>query len=199
MVRNITVYEREAQKKTVFENVDVNTLADVKTLLDNKGINYSNMDFLEGVSKVRLMVDDTVLPSNIPYKGNTTNDLVILMTMKNQKISSGVYTRTDCYTYIKENGLSEEVKEVFGKHYTNVPTEDLIKFISEGEPVESPVNQDKDDYEKALDIVESLYNMGDLDHEEYSILSRVLARKSPDENKGFKRDEIEDMIDSLGI
>lgn len=193
MVRNITVYEREAQRKTVFENVDVNTLADVKTLLDNKGINYSNMDFLEGVSKVRLMVDDTVLPSNIPYKGNTTNDLVILMTMKNQKISSGVCSEDDNY---------ETLKKILDKHYPYASTEGLLNFfksISEGESVESPVNQDKDDYEKALDIVESLYNMGDLDHEEYSILSRVLARKSPDENKGFKRDEIEDMMDSLGL
>lgn len=200
MVRNITVYEKEAQRKTVFENVDVNTLADIKTLLDNKGINYYNMEFLEGVSKVRLMVDDSVLPNNIPYKGSVTNDLVILMTLKNEKISSGAQTRQDLYNFIKTNHLEEAIKEEFGKNFTNVSTLDLINFAADHACVEE--KPEKSLTEKAKEIIENLYNYGHVTEDEYKVLcDAILGAKEAqeDDSKGFSRSEIEEMIDSLNF
>lgn len=200
MVRNITVYEKEAQRKTVFENVDVNTLADIKTLLDNKGINYYNMEFLEGVSKVRLMVDDSVLPSNIPYKGSVTNDLVILMTLKNEKISSGAQTRQDLYDFIKTNHLEEAIKEEFGKNFTNVSTLDLINFAADHACVEE--KPEKSLTEKAKEIIENLYNYGHITEEEHKVLCDALhsvKEVQEDDSKGFSRDEINEMIDSFNF
>lgn len=203
MVRNITVYEKEAQRKTVFENVDVNTLADIKTLLDNKGINYYNMEFLEGVSKVRLMVDDSVLPSNIPYKGSVTNDLVILMTLKNEKISSGAQTRQDLYDFIKTNHLEDAIKEKFGKNFTNVSTLDLINFAADHACVKE--EPEKSLIERAKEVVEDLYNYGHITEDEYKVLSGALINenahldKQEDDSKGFSRDEINEMISSLNF
>ena len=200
MVRNITVYEKEAQKKTVFENVDVNTLADIKTLLDNKHINYYNMEFLEGVSKVRLMVDDSVLPSNIPYKGSVTNDLVILMTLKNEKISSGAQTRQDLYDFIKSNHLEEAIKEEFGKNFTNVSTLDLINFAADHACVKE--EPEKSLTEKAKEIIEDLYNYGHVTEDEYKVLCDALLsvkEVQEDDSKGFSRSEINEMIDSLNF
>lgn len=200
MVRNITVYEKEAQKKTVFENVDVNTLADIKTLLDNKGINYYNMEFLEGVSKVRLMVDDSVLPSNIPYKGSVTNDLVILMTLKNEKISSGAQTRQELYDFIKSNHLEDAIKEKFGKNFTNVSTLDLINFAADHACVEE--KPEKSLTEKAKEIIEDLYNYGHVTEDEYKVLCDALhgvKEVQEDDSKGFSRDEINEMIDSFNF
>lgn len=38
--------------------------------------------------------------------------------------------RTECYSFIKENGLSEWIKSISGKNYTNMPTTALLDFIA---------------------------------------------------------------------
>lgn len=42
-------------------------------------------------------------------------------------------TRSECYNFIKVNNLSDEVKTKFGRHYTNVSTDNLIKFVESKE------------------------------------------------------------------
>lgn len=38
--------------------------------------------------------------------------------------------RTECYSFIKENGLSEWIKSESGKNYTNMSTTALLDFIA---------------------------------------------------------------------
>lgn len=39
-------------------------------------------------------------------------------------------TRKECYDFIKKHNLSDEVKNKFGRHYTNVTTENLLNYVA---------------------------------------------------------------------
>lgn len=130
MSRQVTVYEASKNGKiTVLENVEANTLGELKSLMRAKDIDIENMDFMEGVSNVILRDDNSVLPSHILYKGSYTDNLFVYLSLKNKKISSGVMNRREAYAYIKDNSLEGEVKEKFGRNFTQVPTDDLLRFI----------------------------------------------------------------------
>lgn len=130
MSRQVTVYEASKNGKiTVLENVEATTLGELKSLMRAKGIDIENMDFMEGVSNVILRDDNSVLPSHILYKGNYTDNLFVYLSLKNKKISSGVMSRKEAYSYIKDNSLEDTVKRVFGRNFTQVSTDSLISFI----------------------------------------------------------------------
>lgn len=130
MERKITVYNTKTQRRYDFNSV-ANTLADLKADLDLHEIDYSDLDFTEGVSNTQLLDDTSLLPSNLNYKGKVTNDLVILLTNTKKKNSLGAYTRKEAYAKIKELGMEEKVKEAYGKNYTLVSTENLSAIIDE--------------------------------------------------------------------
>lgn len=154
MNRTITVYDSSTQKKTVFSNVDINTLGEVKNLLSQNNINYANMDFMEGVSQTKLLNDNSALPNNIPYKGNITNDLLIYLTLKDKKMRSGIdltaLSRKEIMAYVRELGLCEDVKRAYGRNYTQVSTENLIEIIS----MNTGSDDDIDNYNEVADIVQ---------------------------------------------
>lgn len=133
MQRQITVYESALNgKTTVLENVEAQTLGELKRIFDAKGINYENMDFMEGVSNTILRDDSSVLPTNIPYKGRTVNDLFIYLSVKNKKVASGLVdttSRKEMVSFIKEHNLQAEVKEEFGTDYTHVSNKELAYFL----------------------------------------------------------------------
>lgn len=140
MSRQVTVYEASKNGKiTVLENVEANTLGELKSLMRAKDIDIENMDFMEGVSNVILRDDNSVLPSHILYKGSYTDNLFIYLSLKNKKISSGVMNRKEAYVYIKDNSLEGEVKEKFGRNFTQVPTDDLLRFIDRHIAGKAPV------------------------------------------------------------
>jgi len=127
--RKITVFTSKEQKKTVIMT-SATTLAELKSDLRSNGINYTNMDFFEGVSKTKLMADDSQLPQDVPFKGATTNELVVMLSDTNKKIKSGAASRNDCFSEIKRLGLQDAVKSHFGgRNYTQVSTLDLIGFL----------------------------------------------------------------------
>ena len=128
MLRQITVANTKTQKRDKFE-CDVETLGELKKELDARGIDYSGMSFTEGLSKTILTDDTSVLPSNLPYKDQRTNNLVILLTNTEKKISSGA-DRKALYAAIKEHNLQEQIQKKFGKNYTNVGSDDLEKFVN---------------------------------------------------------------------
>jgi hypothetical protein len=130
--RKITVFTSKEQKKTVIMT-SATTLAELKSDLRSNGINYANMDFFEGVSKTKLMADDSQLPQNVPFKGATTNELVVMLSDTNKKIKSGAdMSRSDAFAEIKNKGLQDAVKAHFGgRNYTQVSTLDLISFLGE--------------------------------------------------------------------
>lgn len=130
-VRKITVVSTRNQKKSVIMSA-ATTLAELKADLRQNGIDYEGMTFYEGTSKVELKDDNSVLPHDVPYKGQTTNELVFMLTNTNKKIRSGAaMSRADAYAAIKAKGLQGECVKRFGKNFTMCKTTDLITLIYE--------------------------------------------------------------------
>ena len=130
MERKITIITEDGSSRTVTFDSTAETLAELKNELNNKGISYTGKSFYEGISKTEIMTDESILPSNLPYKGSVTNDLVFMLTTPNKKINSGA-DRAELIKYIKDNNLQEEVKERYGKNYTNVKTALLAELVEE--------------------------------------------------------------------
>ena len=129
--RKITVVSTRNQKKSVIMSA-ATTLAELKADLRQNGIDYEGMTFYEGTSKVELKDDNSVLPHDVPYKGQTTNELVFMLTNTNKKIRSGAaMSRADVYAAIKAKGLQGECVKRFGKNFTMCKTADLITLVYE--------------------------------------------------------------------
>lgn len=150
-VRRITVVQTKNQKKSVIMSA-ATTLAELKSDLRANGIDYDGMTFFEGISKVELKNDASVLPHDVPYKGTVTNELVFMLTNTNKKIRSGAATmsRAEAYSAIKSMGLQNACVKKFGKNFTMCKTIDLIALVQSNgaakaetkkeEKVETPVN-----------------------------------------------------------
>lgn len=128
--RKITVVDTKNQKKTVIMSA-ATTLAELKADLTRNGIDYTDMSFFEGVSKVELKSDNAVLPHDVPYKGTTTNELVFMLTNTNKKIKSGIMSRTEAYGVIKDKKLQARCIDKYGKNFTVCKTSELIALIEE--------------------------------------------------------------------
>lgn len=134
--RKITIVATREQKKYVIDSA-ATTLGELKADLDNVGINYDDMTFMEGLTRTEILRDDSVLPHDVERvnreTGETyvTNELVFMLTNTAKKISSGIVCadRKSCYSYIKEHGMQDAIQRTFGKNFTQVKTEDLILFI----------------------------------------------------------------------
>lgn len=139
--RKITVIQTKNQKKSVIMS-EATTLGELKADLRNNGIDYSGMTFFEGISKTELKTDASVLPHNVPYKGQITNELVFMLTNTNKKIRSGAtaMTRAEAYSAIKSMGLQDACVKKFGKNFTMCKTADLIALVqSNGNSKPAPV------------------------------------------------------------
>ena len=129
--RKITIVSTRNQKKSIIMSA-ATTLAELKADLRQNGIDYDGMTFYEGTSKVELKDDTSVLPHDVLYKGQTTNELVFMLTNTNKKIKSGAdMSRADAYAAIKAKGLQGECMKRFGKNFTMCKTADLIALINE--------------------------------------------------------------------
>lgn len=160
--RKITIANTRDQKKSVVMSAATN-LGELKRDLDAAGINYSDMEFIEALTKTQLKDDSSPLPHDVPYNHTTTNELVFLLTIPNRKIKSGI-DRNDVYNRINNFENSEAMKEAiknhFGRNYTMVKTSDLDDFIDvfeynwhhENEPVSETAPESTVDYR--LNILE---------------------------------------------
>lgn len=130
--RKITVVQTKNQKKSVIMSA-ATTLAELKSDLRANGIDYEDMTFFEGTSKVELKNDASVLPHDVPYKGTITNELVFMLTNANKKIRSGAtnMSRMEAYNTIKSMGLQNACVEKFGKNFTMCKTADLIALVQD--------------------------------------------------------------------
>lgn len=126
--RTIMVADTKTQKKYKI-TTNATTLGELKQCLAANNINYDGMSFTEGITKTTLEGDATFLPTNIPYKGSTTNNLVLLLTNTKKNISSGM-NRKEAYSLIKRYGLQDKVKSIHGRNFTQVPTESLEEIIT---------------------------------------------------------------------
>lgn len=133
MSRKVTVLVESTQSKVVFES-NATTLGELKNELREKQVRYdSDCVFKEAASKTILTSDESVLPSNIPWKGQVTNDLVFMVTAPQKKIRSGAMDRKEAYAKVKELGLQEKIQEHEGKNFTQCSTAILISYIENEE------------------------------------------------------------------
>lgn len=132
----VSVVNTRTQSRTDIESNAV-TLADLKAELNERGIDYSGMTFMEGSTKVELKDDSSILPTNVPVKrngvatGETTNNLVFFLTTPNKNIKSGAMSRAEVYAEIKRLGLQSVCVERFGRNFTQCPTNGLIQVVAE--------------------------------------------------------------------
>ena len=195
--RKITVVSTQTQRKSVI-TTGAETLAELKSALDEAGINYDGMTFYEGTSRTELKDNASVLPKDVPYKGTTTNELVFMLTNTNKKIKSGDMSRAEAYAAIKANNLQDAVKSKFGKNFTQCSTEDLIGMLAksvETKPAakketkaetkaEKPVEVVDKVARKAIsELVDALYSNDSLDSEDADNIRNILG------NAGYKEDE----------
>ena len=133
MSRKVTVLIESTQSKVVFES-NATTLGELKNELRERQVRYdSDCVFKEAASKTILTSDESILPSNIPWKGQVTNDLVFMVTAPQKKIRSGAMDRKEAYARVKELGLQGSIHELEGKNFTQCSTTILISYIENEE------------------------------------------------------------------
>ena len=163
--RKITVVDSQSQSVKVIMSA-AETLGEFKQDLLANGYNLENKAFYEGLTRIELKTDDSILPHDVPRNGTTTNELVIRITTAQKKINSGM-TRAEVYQTIKEKNLAETVKNMYGKNFTQCSTADLLAVIATSnnkkvvEPASEPVvNSNTELIEKSIAKLQELLNSG---------------------------------------
>ena len=165
MKRQITIYESARNGKiTVFNDVECNTLGELKALLREKEIDYSDKEFVEGVTNTKLLSDDSRIPTNIPFKGQYTNDVFINILNKDTKIKSGVnyaeLSRSELLRFAKPYAVEIEASLVV--NYTRAKSADLAVFLEKKDSQLKPGNcvaKEEKKEEKCNRNVEKKLNM----------------------------------------
>ena len=167
------------------------TLGELKRELSNAGINYEGMTFLEGHTKTEMSLDEAILPTNIPYRGSVTNELVFLMTTPQKKIRSGA-DRITMYSIIKSHNLEDAIKQEFGKNFTNVSTDELASFL---DSATSELNEAKASIDE---VVKSFKNVCKAVFDMYESLEQYTG-KTDESSKPLSEDDIDSLFgDMLG-
>ena len=129
MERVIKIANTKTQQRYTL-TTSATTLGELQDQMMAQGIDFTGMSFTEGLSKTQLIGRDSLLPTNVMYKGQPTNDLVMLLTNTTKNIASGAMSRKDAFRMIKEMNLQDAVLEGEGKNYTLVKTDVLEEYIN---------------------------------------------------------------------
>ena len=111
---------------------DATTFGELKQAAKAAGVRYEGKDWLERISQQSPLSDESILPTNLPWQGKVTNDLVFVLTDTNKKIKSGL-GRNEILEKIRDLGLQQELKLKYGKPYTNISNDTLLKEVEEAE------------------------------------------------------------------
>ena len=219
--RKITIISTKNHSTKVI-NSAATTLGELKTDLDNAGIEYTDCTFFEGLTKTELKNNDAILPHDVPYKGTITNNLVFMITNASKKIKSGA-DRKSIIAEIKAKNLTEVVKNTYGKNYTNCKTEDLENILSMNNtstPKEAPVKKeisnnpaikttDLSSYVTKAElrqVIESLLNetekvgyVEDIDIDNIAIIGDISSNNSEEEKSDspYSSNELDDMFKDM--
>lgn len=142
--RKVTIINSKTQSQKVIQASTATTLGELKREMREAGIEYEGMTFFEGHLRAELKDDASILPTNIPYKGQVVNYLTFLLTAPEKKIKSGAMSRAEAYNAIKARGLQDECVKRFGKNFTTCKTQDLIDLLGEGSSKPAPVKEKKE-------------------------------------------------------
>jgi hypothetical protein len=198
--RNITIVSTKNQNKYVV-NTDATTLRELKAALDANRIDYADMTFYEGLSHTELLTDDSVLPHDVPYKGQVTNELVFMLTVPNKKIRSGASlpdTRSALYDAIKELNLEDVCVSTYGKNFTLCKNSELMALIEDAQAAAEEAVEDKaSNVEKALNLLINILEEDTyLTESDADAIREVLnGEDAAEANSPYTDGEIEDMFD----
>jgi len=127
VTKKFTVVNSISQTKKVFDT-DMTTVDELTAKLKSLGMDLTNTVIQESLSKTTLQAGK-LLPHDVMYKGETTNNLVFRITLSGKKTDSGA-DRQGLISTIKANNWGQEIKNVFGKNFTNCKTVDLESFVN---------------------------------------------------------------------
>lgn len=220
--RKVTIINNKTQSQKVIQASSATTLGELKREMREAGIEYEGMTFFEGHLRAELKDDASILPTNIPYKGQVVNDLTFLLTAPEKKIKSGAMSRAEAYNAIKARGLQDECVKRFGKNFTMCKTQDLIDLLGEGAPakeekkevvkekpakkevVKNPVKEEKPEVTAtsegnvagALEVLlEDLYVSDTIEEATYNRAMAELKGTDYKEPEKMSRSEINKMFD----
>lgn len=202
--RKVTIINNKTQSQKVIQASTATTLGELKREMREAGIEYEGMTFFEGHLRAELKDDASILPTNIPYKGQVVNDLTFLLTAPEKKIKSGAMSRTEAYNAIKARGLQDECVKRFGKNFTMCKTQDLIDLLGEGAPVkekkEVEISKESSIPEGnvagALEVLlEGLYGSDTIEEATYNRAMAELKGTDYKEPEKMSRSEINKMFD----
>lgn len=137
MSRKITVLVESTQRKVVLES-NATTLGELKNELREMQVDFDSENvFKESRTKSILASDESILPTNVPWKGSVTNELVFMITAPQKKIRSGM-DRKEAYTKVRELGLQDKIQKGEGKNFTQCSTAILISYIEKASKKAEP-------------------------------------------------------------
>lgn len=201
--RNITIVTTQNQSKYVI-NTDATTLRELKAAMNEQGIAYEGMAFYEGLSHTELLTDDAVLPHDVPYKGQTTNELVFMLTTPNKKIKSGAGafdTRQALYETIEEMGLRDACINTYGKNFTQCKNSELMALIEDAQEAEEECGCNCKNVASAFHLLlDCLEDEDILDSNEVAQIRCALTH-TPDKevvNSPYSDEELADILSFLG-
>lgn len=207
-MRKVIVLVQATGKKSVVEG-EIKTLADLKHFMDIQGVDYpSECEFKEAKTKTIFVDNDSVLPTNVEWKGEVSDDLIMYVTAPKKKIKSGVMNRKEAFEYIKNNNLQDAVKARFGRNFTQVSTDDLLKLIdsvpekndenpkkSKKKVVENKSNEETQtvvvDVDDLKDIIVCLYEEDEITDYAHKTLMNIISGNKEKVEK--KKKALEDM------
>lgn len=218
--RKIVIKSTKTQRTEVIMS-SAETLGELKADLRANGIDYQDMTFFEGLTKIELKTDESVLPHDVPYKGNITNELVFMLTNTNKKIRSGM-DRKEMYEVIRGKNLQKAVIAKYGKNFTQCKTHELLAII-EGEeskkkatccecttspdvatPNKEEVKKETEDtnlrkaFCKLLEVLECKDYIEDYEKEDILDILGEKPSEEPTNNKSsYSKDEIDDMFSGM--
>lgn len=190
--RKITIIPTKTQGNFVIESA-ATTLGELKADIRPHYSDFTDMVFYEGLTKTEYINDGDILPQNVTFRGETTNELVFMITTANKKIKSGGGLTSDrgtLYNEIKKKNLQEECKKKFGKNYTNCSTVDLAHLVAENNITENGCI-DTTARKAILQLIEFLTDNFTLEKSEARQIKSTLGEK---EMTLYTDKEIEDMF-----
>lgn len=202
--RKVTIINNKTQSQKVIQASSATTLGELKREMREAGIEYEGMTFFEGHLRAELKDDASILPTNIPYKGQVVNDLTFLLTAPEKKIKSGAMSRAEAYNAIKARGLQDECVKRFGKNFTMCKTQDLIDLLGEGSPVKEERKEVKLEVTATSEgnvagvlkvLLEDLYGSGVIEEGTYDRAMAVLKGTTYKAPEKMSRSEINKMFD----
>lgn len=194
--RKVTIINNKTQSQKVIQASSAVTLGELKREMREANIEYEGMTFFEGHVRAELKDDTSILPTNIPYKGEVVNDLIFLLTAPEKKIKSGAMSRTEVLNKIKAKGLQGECMKKFGKNFTTCKTQDLLDLLGETKAPQKETSIVEDKIVLALEILlEALCDSGTIYESTYNQARTALKGITQDKSEELSKREVDDMFD----